>query len=51
MKNLLHKKSKWKNLKQIVIIESLREYKNSEKTDEKSIRYYISSLENNAEQY
>lgn len=46
-----NKDDKWKNLKQIVKIESLREFKNSDKADEKSIRYYISSLENNAEQY
>jgi len=46
-----NKEDKWKNLKQIVKIESLREFKNSDKTDEISVRYYISSLENNAEQY
>ncbi len=46
-----NKGDKWKNLNQIVRIESLREFKNSDKADEKSIRYYISSLENNAEQY
>ena len=46
-----NKGNKWKNLNQIIRIESLREFKNSDKADEKSIRYYISSLENNAEQY
>jgi len=46
-----NKEDKWKNLKQIVKIESLREFKNSDKADEISVRYYISSLENNAEQY
>ena len=46
-----NKEDKWRNLKQIVRIESLREFKNSDKSDEKSIRYYISSLENSAEQY
>jgi predicted transposase YbfD/YdcC len=43
--------NRWKNLKQIIKIESIREFKNSDKTIEKATRYYISSLENNAEQY
>jgi len=40
--------NKWKKLKSIVKIESIREFKNSEKETEKSIRYYISSVENEA---
>lgn len=43
--------NKWKNLKQVIKIESIREFKNSDKPMEKATRYYISSLENNAEQY
>lgn len=46
-----NQRNRWKNLKQIIKIESIREFKNSDKTIEKATRYYISSLENNAEQY
>ena len=47
-----NKDDKWKNLNQIIKIESVREFKNSDKPTEKSTRYYISSLKNNtAEQY
>lgn len=42
---------KWKKLSQVIKIESIREFKNSKKPTEKATRYYISSLENNAEQY
>lgn len=38
-------------LNQIIKIESLREFKNSNKSPEKAVRYYISSLNHNAEQY
>lgn len=37
-------KNKWKNLKTIVRIESIREFKNSDKPTEMATRYYISSL-------
>lgn len=43
--------NKWSNLNQIIKIESLREFKNSEKPKEKAIRYYISSLTNTAVEY
>jgi predicted transposase YbfD/YdcC len=43
--------NKWKSLNQVVKIESVREFKNSNKPTEKATRYYISSLDNNAEQY
>lgn len=43
--------NKWNNLRQIIKIDSLREFKNSNKKDEKSTRYYISSLEDVAENY
>jgi len=43
--------NKWMNLNQIIKIESVREFKNSDKPTEKATRYYISSLENNANQY
>jgi predicted transposase YbfD/YdcC len=42
---------KWKKLNQIIKIESIREFKNSNKPTEKATRYYISSLENSAHQY
>lgn len=35
---------KWKNLQSIVKIESVREFKNSDRLTETAIRYYISSL-------
>ena len=46
-----NKDDKWKNLKQIIKVESIREFKNSDKQTEKATRYFISSLNNNAEQY
>ncbi len=42
---------KWKKLRQIVKIESIREFKNSNKLKETAIRYYISSLDDSAENY
>ncbi|MGB1284780.1 MAG: ISAs1 family transposase [Polaribacter sp.] len=42
---------KWRNLNQVIRIESVREFKNSTKPTEKATRYYISSLDNKAEQY
>lgn len=42
---------KWEKLNQIIKIESLREFKNSNKLPEKAVRYYISSLNHSAEQY
>ncbi len=38
----------WENLTSIIRIESIREFKNSDTKTEKSTRYYISSLNNNA---
>jgi len=38
----------WKDLASIIRIESIREFKNSDKATEKATRYYISNLENNA---
>ncbi len=46
-----NKNEKWKGLKQIIKIESIREFKNSAKQPEKSTRYYISSLNNKAVEY
>jgi predicted transposase YbfD/YdcC len=46
-----NKDEKWKKLNQVIKIESSREFKNSNKPTEKATRYYISSLENNANQY
>jgi len=43
--------NKWVNLNQIIKIDSLREFKNSDKENEKSTRYYISSLNNKAIDY
>lgn len=36
--------NKWENLKTVVRIESIREFKNSDKSTENAVRYYISSL-------
>ena len=46
-----NKDNKWNNLNQIVKIESIREFKNSDKQPEKASRYYISSLKDNAVNY
>jgi predicted transposase YbfD/YdcC len=46
-----NKDEKWKNLNQVIKIESIREFKNSNKPIEKATRYYISSLKNNANEY
>jgi len=43
--------NKWNKLKQIIKIESIREFKNSDKQTENATRYYISSLEDNALNY
>lgn len=42
---------KWKNLKTIIKINSIREFKNSNKPPEKATRYYISSLTASAEDF
>ena len=44
-------KNGWENLKSIIKIESTREFKNSDKATEKATRYYISSLQNNANEF
>ncbi|MFK5958826.1 MAG: ISAs1 family transposase [Lutibacter sp.] len=41
----------WKNLASIIKLESTREFKNSDKATEKATRYYISSLQNDANQF
>ena len=46
----IENQDKWSNLKGIVKIESLREFKNSDKPNETATRYYITSLEVNAEE-
>ena len=38
-------------MKSIIKIESTRKFKNSGKTTEKAIRYYISSLQSNANEF
>jgi len=43
--------SKWKNLTAVIKIESIREFKNSEKPMQKAIRYYISSLQANPKDF
>jgi len=43
--------NKWNSLNQIIKIESLREFKNSDKKDEKATRYYISNLDDKAVNY
>lgn len=44
----IEKENGWLNLKSIIKIESVREFKNSDKPSEKTTRYYISSLEKDA---
>ncbi len=44
----IEQENAWKNLASIIRIESIREFKNSDKKTEKSTRYYISNLKNNA---
>ena len=46
----IENQDKWSNLKGVVKIESLREFKNSDKPNETATRYYITSLEVNAEE-
>lgn len=46
-----NKENKWKNLNQIIKIESIREFKNSDKPTETATRYYIASLDENAKNY
>ncbi len=41
----------WKDLKTIIKIESIREFKNSNKETEKATRYYISSLQNDVNEF
>ena len=43
--------NKWKHLKSIVKIESTREFKNSDKPIENAVRYYISSLKADAQDF
>jgi predicted transposase YbfD/YdcC len=43
--------SKWEGLKQIIKVESIREFKNSEKETERATRYYIASLMEKAINY
>lgn len=43
--------NKWKGLTTVIKIESLREFKNSDKLTEKATRYYISSLKAKPEDY
>ena len=44
----IEEQNDWENLESIIRIESIREFKNSDKETEKSTRYYISSLKENA---
>lgn len=43
--------NKWPELKSVIQIDSIREFKNSEKKAEKSTRYYISSLVKSPEEF
>ena len=45
----IEENNQWKGLKSIIKIESTREFKNSDRKTEEAVRYYISSLTNNAE--
>jgi len=44
----IEKENEWKNLRSVLRIESIREFKNSDKEKQTSTRYYISSLKNDA---
>lgn len=44
----IENQEKWKNLRNIIKIESIREFKNSDKQTERNTRYYISSAVGNA---
>jgi len=44
----IENQKEWKNLASIIRIESIREFKNSDKATEKATRYYISNLEDKA---
>ncbi len=46
-----NKDNKWNNLTQVIKIESIREFKNSDKQQEKATRFYITSLEAVAEKH
>ncbi len=43
--------NKWKNLCKVIRVQSTREFKNSDKITEKSVRYYISSLKADSERF
>jgi predicted transposase YbfD/YdcC len=43
--------TKWKHLKSVVKIESTREFKNSDKPIENAVRYYISSVKTDAQDF
>jgi len=45
------KDGSWKNLNTVIKIESKREFKNSDKPTENSVRYYISSLKQDAAEF
>lgn len=47
----IEKANEWRNLRSILRIESIREFKNSDKKKETSTRYYISSLKNDASHF
>lgn len=47
----IENQDKWKNLQSIIRIESTREFKNSDKPKEISVRYYISSLDAEAKEF
>ena len=46
--NDIENKEKWRNLSSIIKVEATREFKNSERPTEISIRYYISSVKDNS---
>jgi predicted transposase YbfD/YdcC len=46
-----NKGNKWCNLQSVIRIESLREFKNSDKKPEKAVRYYISNRVDTAENF
>lgn len=51
LKHVKNQNDKWMDLNQIIRIESIREFKNSSKKPEESVRYYITSLNDTAKSY
>jgi predicted transposase YbfD/YdcC len=47
----IEQNNQWKNMTNIIKVDSIRESKNSDNVTEKAIRYYISNLRHNASEF